>query len=145
MVSSCIMQTSHYSGNLTSIVVMWPVWSVDMNHPFDLYIWKYYRSWGIILFQECFPLLLFTSFHGNLDIYTRCLVAVTITMEAQSGATGTQSDKYSQLYYLGSSFNILIWFPSGVMHYAGLIVHREFVIHVLFGRTEISYEVTLDI
>jgi hypothetical protein len=31
------------------------------------------------------------------------------------------------------------------MHYAGLRVHREFVIHVVFGRTEISYEVTFDI
>jgi hypothetical protein len=30
------------------------------------------------------------------------------------------------------------------MHYTGLRVHREFVIHFLFGRTKISYEVTLD-
>ena len=31
------------------------------------------------------------------------------------------------------------------MHYAGLRVRREIVIHVLFGRTKISYQNTLDI
>ena len=63
-------------------------------------------------------------------------------MEVQLGATGVQPG-ITIVNFIGfryfSSFNILIRFPSGVRHYAGLSVHREFVIHVLFGRTEISY------
>jgi hypothetical protein len=59
----------------------------------------------------------FCFYTGHL--LAACLAAVTFTMEVQLGATGAQPGM-TVVSFIGfkyfRSFNVLMWFPSGVLH-----------------------------